>query len=320
MKAIQVTGSKGSHQIILNTAAAKPSPQQDQVLVRVHAASITADEVTWPELYDSSTRIPGHDISGVVDALGPTYTGPFKVGDHVFAMLKATSDAGGQAEYAVVPPEEIAPKPTSISHAQASALPIPFLTAWEAIHQHAKVREGTKVLVTGASGAVGLMLVQIAARILDCQVVALASAKNHAYLKSLGAAITVDYHWPDWEDSVRDVDAVLDTVGEETLSKTWKCVKPNGSIVTVADPPPPWAFGKATPEELKQHPHVQWAYFIVTASGAILSKLTSLLDEGRLAPIPVKSFSIDKGLEAWEYSGRRGRDGKAVIEFVGSGE
>ncbi|KHN97428.1 Alcohol dehydrogenase superfamily, zinc-type [Metarhizium album ARSEF 1941] len=318
MKAIQVTGSKDSHQIVLNVAAAKPSPQQDQVLVKVHAAGITADEVTWPELYSSSTRIPGHDISGVVEALGPDYAGPLEIGDQVFAMLKAMSDAGGQAEYVVASPEEAAAKPTSVSHARAAALPVPFLTAWEAIYKHANVRKGGKVLVTGASGAVGLMLVQIAAKVLHCHVVALASARKHLRLKSLGAAVLVDYRWPAWEDSVMNIDAVFDTVGGETLSKAWKCVKPNASIVTVADPPPPWAFGRATPQELKEHPDVKWVYFVVASSGAILLKLTRLLDEGKLAPIPVKSFGIEDGLKAWDYAGRRDRDGKAVIEFARS--
>lgn len=318
MKAVQITGSSGNHNITLSTTAAKPAPKHSDILVKVHAAGITADEVTWPELYNSSTRIPGHDVSGVVDALGPSYTGPLKNGDEVFAMLKAASDAGGQAEYVLISPEEITRKSSSISHAQASALPIPFLTAWEAIFQHAKVEKGSKVLVTGASGAVGLVLVQIAAKVLDCEVVALASAKNHEYVKSLGASVLVDYHTPNWEDSIRGVDAVFDTVGEETLAKTWKCVKPNGSIVTVADPPPPWSFGQGKPQELKEHPDVKWIYFVVTASGEALSKLTSLIDEGKLEPIPVKTFGVDKAVEAWEYSAKRGKEGKPVIEFVDS--
>lgn len=316
MKAIQITGAVGSHKITLTQTADKPVPQDDQILVKVHAAGITADEVTWPELYESSTRIPGHDVSGVVEGFGPKYTGSLKIGDAVFAMLKASSDAGGQAEYVLITPKEIAPKPVTISHAQASALPIPFLTAWEAIYQHAKVQKGSKVLVTGASGAVGLILVQIASKVLGCEVVALASAKNHEYLKSLGASVLVDYHTPNWEDSVNGVDAVFDTVGEKTLAKSWKCVKSNGSIVTVADPPPPWSFGRGTPVELKDHPDVKWFYFVVTADGDVLSKLTSFLGEGKLVPIPIKTFGIGEGLEAWEYGGQRGREGKAVIAFV----
>ncbi len=126
--------------------------------------------------------------------------------------------------------KKLPPKPPSISHAPAAALPIPFLTAWEAIFQHAKLRRGSKVLVTGASGAVGLVLVQIAARHLDCEVVALAAAKNHKHLKSLGANVVVDYSTVNWEESIQEVDAVFDTVGEEVLSKSWKCLRTNGSI------------------------------------------------------------------------------------------
>jgi NADPH:quinone reductase-like Zn-dependent oxidoreductase len=313
-------GTKESPQLILSPTVPKPSAQHNQVLVRVHASGITADEVTWPELYRTSARIPGHDISGVVDALGPTYTGPLNVGDAVFAMLSADASAGGQADYVLLSPEEIAPKPTSLSHAQAAALPIPFLTAWEALFQHAKVQRGGKVLVTGASGAVGLVLVQIASRVLECEVIALASPKNHVYLKSLGASILVDYNTSHWELLVKDVDAVFDTVGGETLVKAWKCVNATGSIVTVADPPPSWSFGRGVPEELKEHPNVKYFYFVVAARGEVLSNVAGLLDERKLEPIPVKTFSFENGLDAWEYGGRRGRDGKAVIEFVGSNE
>ncbi|KAG6038691.1 hypothetical protein E4U41_003858 [Claviceps citrina] len=292
------------------TAGCRPDTSQ------IHAAGITADEVTWPELYKSTHRIPGHDVSGTVDTLGPLYDGPLKVGDEVFAMLKAEAADGGQAEYALLSPAEIAPKPSSLSHSQASVLPIPFLTAWEAIFEHAKVRHGSRVLVTGASGAVGLVILQIAARVLSCEVTALASARKHAHLQELGAVALLDYNTDGWESTVRDFDAVFDTVGSETLSRVWKCVKADGTIVTVADPPPSWALGGAASAELQEHPNVKPVYFVVKANGMVLSKFDALMNQGSLRPLPIKSFSSDDACSAWEYAARRGRDGKAVIEFV----
>ncbi|KAK2594459.1 hypothetical protein QQS21_007805 [Conoideocrella luteorostrata] len=315
MKAVQVLGSEDSHKIVFSNSATKPSPHNDQILVKVHAAGITADEVSWPELYNSSTRIPGHDVSGIVDVLGPSYTGPLKVGQEVFAMVQADAGGGCQAEYVLLSAEEAALKPASVSHAQAAALPIPFLTAWEAIFQHAKVQKGSKVLVTGASGAVGRVMIQLAAGVLGCQVTGLASTKHHDSLKELGASILVDYCTPNWEDAVTDMDAVLDAVGSETLARSWKCLQPNGSIVTIADPPPPWAFGRGKPKELEQYPKVNWVYFIVTARGEILANLDDLLNKRKIQALPVKAFAADESLEAWKYAGQRGREGKVVIEF-----
>ena len=313
MRAVQITGAKDAPKITL-AALPTPTPSGSQVLIRVHAAGITADEVTWPELYTRTTRIPGHDISGVITALGPEYTGPLAVGDDVYAMINAETDAGGQADYVAVASAEVAKKPTALTHAQAAALPIPFLTAWEALFQHAKVAKGATVLVTGASGAVGNMVVQIASRVLDCRVVGLASTRNHERVKALGAATVADYADPNWANGI-DVDAVIDTVGGETLVKSWQCVKDKGSVVTVADPPPAWAFDRGKPDELSSRPNVNWVYFIVTASGEGLAQAGTLFD-GTLQPLPVTTFKADDAVEAWTSAARRGRQGKVVIDFA----
>lgn len=316
MKAIQVTGDKSNPKITLTDCVPKPAPTGTQVLLKVHAAGITADELTWPELYASPARIPGHDVSGVVDALGPEYSGALAVGDEVYAMLRASAEQGGQAEYVVAAADEVCLKPRSTSHAQAAGLPIPVLTAWEAIHTHAKLERGCRVLVTGASGAVGLMLVQLARLELGAETVGLASPRNREALLNLGVSKVVDYNLPNWEDDVGDVDVVFDTVGGQTLARAWKTVKNGGAIVTVADPPPPWAFGGGEPDELKDHPGVKWVYFVVTARAEPLEKAASLLDEGAMEPIPVKVFGPGQGLEAWKYAAQRGREGKAVLQFV----
>ncbi|POR30977.1 Reticulon-4-interacting protein 1, mitochondrial [Tolypocladium paradoxum] len=316
MKAVQVTGSKAAPEIVLTEFLPKPIPKGNDILIKVHAAGITADEVSWLELYDAANRVPGHDISGVVEALGPDYKGPVSVGDAVYAMLRTTAEQGGQAEYALASPDEVAPRPTSLSHAEAAALPIPILTAWEAIFEHARLQQGGRILVTGASGAVGVMLVQLASRLLGAEVTGLASEQNHAYLKELGASHVVDYRSPGWETSINDMDAVVDTAGSSALSKTWSTVKRDGIIITVADPPPPWASGKEQPDELRTHPDVKAKYFIVTARGGPLARVAALIDDGSVKPLPVKAFPADEAVEAWRYAGQRSRHGKAVIEFV----
>lgn len=316
MKAVQILGSQNDHRIILSDTLPRPSPTGQQVLIKVHAAGITADEVIWPELYASSNRVPGHDISGTVDALGPQYSGPLSVGQSVYAMIDADAPQGGQSEYAIAMPKEIAVEPSSISHAEASALPIPALTAWEAIFKRANLDKGSKILVTGASGAVGVMLVQMAKKLLDAEVIGLASSSNHAMLAELGTDQCLDYNNINWHDEIRGVDAVFDTVGGETLSKTWNTVKETGIIVTVGDPAPAWAFDRGQPEELQNHPEVRWLHFIVSPDGDTLSKVASLIDDGTLKPIPVVAFEVEEAVEAWKYAAQRGRKGKAVIKFV----
>src|SRR4051794_28413060 len=116
MKAVQILGERGSHRLALSSSLSKPVPKANEILIKVHAAGITADEVSWVEVYKTPSRIPGHDISGVVEELGPGYDGPLSIGDEVFAMLDA--DRGeGQAEYAVASSKETARKPETISHA-----------------------------------------------------------------------------------------------------------------------------------------------------------------------------------------------------------
>lgn len=314
MRAVQILGDKSSPQISFSSTFPVPSATSGEVLIRVSAAGITADEVSWPEVYESN-RIPGHDIAGTVAALGPAYKGSVKPGDEVFAMIKAATKAGGQADYVPVSGTEVALKPARISMGEAAALPIPVLTAWEALYEHAKIEKGNKLLITGASGAVGAMLVQIASKLLGAEVVALASPKSHAHLQNLGASSCVDYNAADWEMSVGSVDAVFDTVGSEVYRRSWHSLRQGGTMVTVADPPPAWAFNGGKPEEVKENPDAKFVYFIVTANGENLRKTATLFDSGLLKTLPVVEFKAEQALEAWKYAGQRGKAGKAVIQF-----
>lgn len=330
MRAVQVTGTKAHPVITLAPSLPKPTPKDDELLIKVHAAGITADELSWSELWDLEPRIPGHDISGTVEALGDRYTttgGSLSVGDEVYGMIHAWRGGLGQAEYVIVRSEEVARKPRSVSHAQAAALPIPVLTACEALEEHVEIRAGMRVLVTGASGAVGLIMVQLVSQRAGVEVIALASSQHHETLKALGASQVVDYQTPNWEDSISDVDVVLDTVGDPILAKTWKTIKNSNNsnsgspaaaatILTVAEPPPAWDFGQGQPEELTAHPGTKWIFFIVAVKSDALEKMARLVDDGTVKPLEVERFPVETAVEAWEFAGRRGRKGKVVIEFV----
>lgn len=330
MPAIQILGPKTHPTVTLNPTHPLPPADPSAVLIRVHAAGLTADELSWPELYANPTRIPGCDVSGVVVALPTTTTSstpiatstgrPLRIGDAVYTMQPA-EHGSGQAGFAYAQAQHLAHKPAALTHAQAAALPIPVLTAWEGLFVRAgKVPDGGRVLVTGASGAVGRAVVQLVKREIGgrgVKVVALASAGRGGEVRGLGADEVVNYRVEGWEAGVGRVDAVFDVVGGEVLEKAWRLVRDDGVLVTVADPPPAWAFDKTVvPPEVEGRPGLRYVYFIVSPDGEALEKVAGLIDEGALQPLPVVEFPLEKAVEAWEFAKQRGRQGKVVINFV----
>ncbi|CAJ0554512.1 Ff.00g130250.m01.CDS01 [Fusarium sp. VM40] len=314
MKAVQILGDVTHPSVNISYSMKKPMPSNAEILVQVHAAGVTGDELVWPEVYQTPSRIPGHDISGTIAALGPDYSGPLVLGQEVFCLISA--DRGeGQADFAICSANEVAPKPAKLSHAEAAALPIPMLTAWEGIVDHDNLTPGSRVLVTGASGAVGQQIVQLVKNLTGAYVIALASSRNHELLRSLGADENVDYTVSNWETTIQSVEFVFDTVGGDVLSKTWDLVKSHGTIVTVGDPAPAWAFGKETAPEALKHPGVKHLHFIVSPNAERLGEGSRMIDAGLIKPLQVKVFPFEKAVEAWEYARQRGRGEKVVIEF-----
>lgn len=312
MKAVQILGDMTSPNITTNLSIDTPQPVKSDILVRVHAAGVTGDEVLWPELYRLQSRIPGHDISGVITAFGPDYSGSLKLGQEVFASLSAHTGQG-QAEYVVCSPAEIALKPASLSHAEAAALPIPVLTAWEVL-DYADIHAGTRVLVTGASGAVGVQFVQLVKHLTGAYVIALASPTKKDLLSDVADEI-INYKTPNWEKSVQKVDVAFDTVGGDVLSKVWETVISDGMIITIGDPAPSWAFGGEKPPESLSLPDVKYKYFIVSPNADRLGEVARLFDVGVIKPLAVKMFPFKQADEAWEHARQRGKGCKVVIEF-----
>ncbi|OAA56266.1 Alcohol dehydrogenase superfamily, zinc-type [Niveomyces insectorum RCEF 264] len=316
MRAVQITGNAASPKVAMNLSVAKPIPKGSEILIRVCAAGVTGDEVLWPELYKSPSRIPGHDVSGVVHDLGLAYNGPLKIGQDVVALL-AAGRGEGQADYTICFDDEVALKPASLTHKEAAALPIPLLTTWQAIVDHGKLTAGTRVLVTGASGAVGTLAVQLAMRLAGANVIALASSDHHGALKQLGVDEVQDYNTPGWNSNIKDVEVVIDTVGGDILAKTWETVKSDGTIVTVGDPPPEWAFGRGIASESVRRPNVRYVHFIVRPDSHMLSQALEMVGKGVIKPLDVESFRFENAELAWERARQRRRSKKVVITFEG---
>ena len=308
MKAIRLH-TRGGPEALVYDEAPQPHPQAGEVLVRVHAAAVTPTELLWEPTWKTRTGadrpfpiILGHEFSGVIAALGAGIT-EWAEGDPVYGLNDWFAD-GAQAEYCVAPAAPLAPKPRSLEHVQAAVVPISALTAWQALFEHARLRAGQRVLIHGAAGSVGSFAVQLA-RWRGVHVIGTASAQNLDFVRALGADEVLDYQVTQFEECVRDMDAVLDTVGGETLKRSWGVLKSSGTLVTIA-----------TQSEGTQDPAVRDAFFIVEANRAQLAEIARLIDDGQLQVFLQEVFPLAQARQAYERAQGRGNRGKVVLRVV----
>ena len=211
----------------------RPAPAAGEVLVRVHYASV--NPVDW-KLQEAGRlpfpAIPGGDFAGEVVATGPDVQ-TFACGDLVAGIVDQSTRGGSYAEYVTVAVSEIVPKPATFSLAEAAAYPTVAVAAWRYLVKAAALKAGERVLVHGGAGGVGSMVVQIA-KARGAYVIATASARNHEYLRQIGADEMIDYRTTRFEDVVREVDIVVDTVGGDTLVRSEGVLRDGGRLVSLA--------------------------------------------------------------------------------------
>jgi NADPH:quinone reductase-like Zn-dependent oxidoreductase len=242
------------------------------------------DHAVWDRPFP---LILGHEFSGIVAAVGRGVTAPAK-GAAVYGLNDWFRD-GAQAEYCVARAEEVAAKPGSVDHVHAAAVPISALTAWQGLFDHAHLIPGERVLIHGAAGGVGLCAVQLA-RWRAAHVIGTASAHNLDFVRELGADDVIDYRATRFENAVRDVDIVFDTVGGETLERSWGVLRPGGRLVTIA-----------TSSEGANDPRTQAAFFIVKANREQLGTIAGLIDEGRLRSVVDAVFPLADARRAYVH-------------------
>jgi NADPH:quinone reductase-like Zn-dependent oxidoreductase len=274
MKAI-VINEYGNEDVLSYTDVERPEPKADEVLVKVHVAAVNpADWKIRDGMGESfGFKLPlilGGDIAGTVEAVGDDVES-FKQGDAVYGMT-LSSLSGGYAEYAIAKADGVAPKPESLSFEAAAALPIGALTAWQAMFGLANLSSGQRILITGASGGVGSMAVQLA-KAKGAIVIGTASGKNEQYVRDLGADEFVDYTQQNFEEVVKDVDVVFDTVGSDTQERAFQTLKKGGFLVTSAQTPS---------EEKAQEFGVEAAFVFCQPNAQQLAELNRLINEGKL--------------------------------------
>ena len=309
MHALRIHEQRGSEGLA-HEEAPIPEPGTGDVLVRVHAASFTPTELTWPSTWvdrlghDRRPVIPGHEVSGTVEALGWGTTG-FAVGEAVYGLTDWYRD-GSLAEFVAVEARNLAPKSASLDHVQAAALPMPGLTAWQAMFLHGGLSSGQTVLILGAGGGVGSVAVQLA-RAAGARVLAAGRAGAREPVGELGVDRFIDVDRDLFEDVAEEVDLLMDLVGGETLRRSGAMVKEAGIVVSAVEDP------RAQLDPARQ---IRGAYFVVEPDRSELEQLTRRVDVGQLRPVVAEVFDLADGAKAFEAKVGGGIHGKVVLRIL----
>jgi NADPH:quinone reductase-like Zn-dependent oxidoreductase len=281
-----------------------PHMAENDVLVAVHAAAFTPDELQWPATWtdragrDRTPTIPGHEVSGVVAELGFGTTG-LEVGQRVIGLTDWARN-GTLAEYVAVEARNLAQLSAGIDHVVAAALPMPGLTAWQGLFDHGDLTSGQTVLIHGAAGGVSSVAVQLA-RECGARVIGTGRAAHREAVRNLGADVFVDLQHDRLED-VGKVDVVFDVLGGEIMDRSAQLVRPGGTLVTIAEPP------RIQPDGGRA------LFFIVEPNRDQLAALERRLRDGLLEPVVGAVFSLAEAPAAFDPAHRA--TGKTVVRVV----
>src|SRR6266478_7219742 len=304
MKAIRIH-QYGGPEVLAQVEMQRPTPGQDEVLIKVHAAAV--NPVDWkmraghmkevfPLTFPSTL---GWDVSGTVEEAGDNVT-QFKRGDEVYALVKG----GGYAEYVVAKATVVAKKPRTLDHVHAAAVPVAGLTAFQALFEVAQLRAGQKVLIHAAAGGVGNFAVQFA-KAKGAYVIGTASSKNQAFLGELGVDKAVDYKKTRFEDVVHDADVVLDTIGGDTQERSFKALKKGGILVSIVQPPS---------QELATKYGVRALFYGGHPSSSNLAEIARLIDDGKVKTVVETVLPLTEARRAHELSQSGHARGKIVLK------
>jgi NADPH:quinone reductase-like Zn-dependent oxidoreductase len=319
MKAI-VYRKNGPPDVLTYEEIEKPVPNDQEVLIKVHAAAVNPLDVHMlkggPAIFRllfgrAKLKRPGVDCAGVVEAVGPAVT-QFKAGDAVFGTCR-----GAFAEYALAPQSSLAPKPENVAFEDAAACPVAALTALQGLRKHGKIQPGQNVLINGASGGVGTFAVQLA-KIFGAHVAAVCSARNRDLVRSLGADRFIDYAQEDFSNGTARYDLILDLAGNHPFSACKRVLNPRGIHVgagVLAGEKSLFAMftgliGTLIRSGLSSQ---KFVVFMAKVNREDLTFVGELLASGKLKPVIDKEYTLVEVPEAMRYQGTWRVRGKLVI-------
>jgi len=325
MQAIRVHAYGGPEQLQLEQIP-RPQPQAGELLVRVYAAGVLPMDCYVRQgrmaaiMPKSFPYIPGTAFAGVIEALGAGVT-TFQNGQAIcgrspqgtyaeYTTVQAhapapTPDSAGYRQSAAISP--LALKPAALSFDEAATLSGGATTAWTALFEDGALQAGQRVLIHAAAGGVGSFAVQFA-RWKGAQVIGTASAANLDFVRSLGADTVIDYLTTPFEEVVRDVDLVLDTIGGATLQRSMQVVKRGGTLVSLLEPPP---------AELAQALGIRAIKNAVFPTSAHLQSIVRLIDAGHARPTIRQSFALDQVAQAHALCETGHGRGRIVLHIAG---
>ncbi|KAB7632305.1 NADP-dependent oxidoreductase [Stenotrophomonas rhizophila] len=313
--------------------APQPALRDDDVLIRVHAASVNALDAkirTGEFKLILPYRLPlilGNDMAGTVVSVGAGVQ-HFKPGDEVYARPD-DDRIGTFAEFIAVNAASVALKPGNLTMVEAASLPLVALTAWQALVETAQLKPGQKVFIQAGSGGVGTVAIQLAKH-LGAFVATTTSTANVAWVKDLGADVVIDYKQQDFATELRDYDVVLNSLGKDELTRSLQILKPGGHLISISGPPTPaFASARGVAWPLKQvmrllshgirsqaeRKGVTYTFVFMRASGQQLGEISSLVEAGAIRPVIDRVFPFQETQSALAHVESGRAKGKVVVEM-----
>lgn len=311
MKAVRIY-QFGGPDVLRYEDAPRPEPASGEVLIRVHAAG--TNPVDWKTRAGQGVArrmpirfpfIPGWDVSGMVEGSGNGGI-PYQLGDAVYGMVRFPEPGATYAEYVTAPAGHVVPKPLSLSHVEAAALPLVALTAWQALFEEAELEAGQTILIHAAAGGVGHIAVQLA-KWKGATVIGTASGRNGDFLRDLGVDWFVNYETTRFEDVVSGVDAVLDPVAGETRERSWPVIRPGGVLVSIQ--------GDVSEEQAAAY-GVRARRMLVRPDADQLREISRLVDAGHVRPVVSAVLSLAEARKAHEMLETGHTRGKIVLRVA----
>ncbi|NHC40669.1 NAD(P)-dependent alcohol dehydrogenase [Bacillus sp. MM2020_1] len=320
MKAI-VSNKYGSPDLLELTEVEKPIPEDNQVLVKIHAASLNFGNLVLLKgepflarfafgLFKPKYPIPGGDIAGKVEVVGKGVT-QFQPGDDVFGDLSG-SGWSGFAEYVSVPEQALVLKPANLSYEEAAAVPMAGVTALQGLRDKGKIQSGQKVLINGASGGVGTFAVQIA-KSYGAEVTGVCSTRNLDILETIGADYCIDYSKEDFTQSAQNYDLILGVNGHNPLSAYKRSLNPNGIFVHVGGSGAQMFQAMFLGPWISKTGNKKMGTFLQRPNRKDLIYMKELIEAGKVHPVIDRSYQLSEVPEAFRYFEKGHAQGKVVI-------
>jgi NADPH:quinone reductase-like Zn-dependent oxidoreductase len=310
-----------------------PTLKPDELLVEVYAVGLNPiDNMIPTGMFKPILKFPlpatmGSDLAGVVKEVGSRVT-RFKPGDAIFASLFDLG-LGSLAEFAVVPENVAAPKPTNLNFVQAASIPMVGLTSWQALKERASVRKGQKVFIPAGAGGIGTFAIQLAKH-MGAKVATTTSTGNAQWVSSLGADEVIDYKTQAFDNVLHGYDMVLGTLRGDEIKKSIDILKPGGKIISLVGPlDAAFASSRRLNVVLKflfslmsrkimrlaDKRDITYSFLFVRSDGRQLSEIGDLLQSEQIHPVIDKVFPFDQAKDALDYLAQGRTKGKVVVQL-----